>query len=196
MPPRRDRPGLPAEHAILWRRLDCPGHECARLFRRQTVWHLVGSAAFAEGGQPSLLDYLVVCDGAWRTLSARVRGWIGAEGVSLDIDVDATRRWRLNGREYPAVAGCLDVDLSFSPSTNSLAVRRLELQIGEAADVRAAWLPFPGLTLEPLEQHYRRTSSKAYHYESDGGRFTAELEVNDAGFITRYPDLWQVEVAI
>ena len=51
------------------------------------------------------------------------------------------------------------------------------------------------LTLEPLEQIYRRTDEAIYWYESGGGTFVTKLEVNAAGFVTEYPGLWQVEVS-
>jgi hypothetical protein len=91
------------------------------------------------------------------------------------------------------VAGCIDLDLNFSPSTNLLPVRRLGLSVGQRAGVNAAWLRFPSFTLEPLEQVYQRLSEDTYRYESAGGRFTRELSVNQAGFVTHYPGFWQVE---
>ena len=94
------------------------------------------------------------------------------------------------------MAGCIDLDLGFSPSTNLLPIRRLGLAIGQEAKVQAAWLGFPSFTLEPLDQLYRRMDVATYHYESAGGRFVTELQVNVAGFVTRYPDFWQVETSI
>jgi hypothetical protein len=181
------------EAAILWRRLGQPGHESARLGVHQSGWHLSGTAVFAHDQQPCRLDYGVACDGEWRTVSGRVAGWVGFSTVEIVIAVDAARRWWLNGREYPDVAGCTDLDLSFSPSTNLLPIRRLNLVIGAQADVRAAWLRFPGFTLEPLAQVYRRIDVTTYRYQSAGGRFTAELLVNAAGFVTRYASFWQAE---
>ncbi|MBI2466831.1 MAG: putative glycolipid-binding domain-containing protein [Candidatus Rokubacteria bacterium] len=181
--------------AILWRRLDQPGHESARLLSRDASWHLAGTAVFAHDGQPCRLDYLVVCDPEWRTVSATVAGWVGAETIQAALSVDAARRWRLNGTERPEVAGCIDLDLNFSPSTNLLPIRRLGLAVGEGAEVRAAWFGFPSFTLEPLDQRYRRTGVGTYRYESAGGRFVTEIEVNAAGFVTRYPGFWQSEVA-
>jgi hypothetical protein len=140
------------------------------------------------------LDYLVVCGPDWRTLSGQVTGWLGASSVDVEVASDAGQ-WLLNGLECPAVAGCTDLDLNFSPSTNLLPIRRLRLAIGGEAPVRAAWLRFPSVALEPLEQLYRRTGNASYRYESAGGAFVADLRVNAAGFVTEYPGFWQVEGA-
>ncbi len=181
------------EAAILWRRLDQPGHESARLRAQPSGWQLSGTAVFAHEGRPCRLGYEVVCDAAWRTVSGTVTGWVGSETVEIAIAVDADRRWRLNGHECAGVAGCTDLDLNFSPSTNLLPIRRLNLAAGAEAEVRAAWLRFPGFSLEPLAQVYRRIDGTTYRYESAGGRFTAELQVNAAGFVTRYASVWQAE---
>jgi hypothetical protein len=80
-----------------------------------------------------------------------------------------------------------------SPSTNTIPIRRLSLNQGERAEVRAAWLSFPALTLEPLVQTYVRTGESSYHYESSGGDFVTDLEVSSSGLVLRYPPLWEGE---
>ncbi|PWU17191.1 MAG: hypothetical protein C5B48_16285 [Candidatus Rokuibacteriota bacterium] len=181
--------------SVLWRRLDRPGHEAARLVVHDSSWRLAGTAVFAHEQKPCRLDYVVVCDSAWRTLSGRVSGWVGEQTIEVELDVDSARRWRLNGNECPAVADCIDLDLNFSPSTNLLPIRRLELTVGQEAKVRAAWLRFPTFTLEPLDQLYRRTGDAMYRYESGGGAFVADLPVNPAGFVTLYPGFCQAEAS-
>jgi uncharacterized protein len=179
--------GALAGGPVFWRRLDVPGSESATLFSRGGDWLLTGTAAFEHEGEPCRLAYQVACDGAWRTRSAVVEGWLGEAPVNVRIDAEAGR-WRLNGEVSPAVAGCIDVDLEFSPSTNLLPIRRLDLAVGARGEVRAAWLRFPAFTLEPLEQIYTRIASHRYRYES--GDFRRELTVDDAGLVTDYPDLW------
>ncbi len=179
--------------SILWRRLDQPGHESARLSFHEDSWRLNGTAVFAHNQQPCRLDYLVVCDAKWQTLSGRVAGWVGGEIVEIELSVDPARHWRLNGTECPQVADCIDLDLNFSPSTNLLPIRRLSLAVGQEAEVKAAWLRFPSFTLDPLKQLYRRIDVAPYRYESAGGKFVTELQVNEVGLVTRYPNIWQVE---
>jgi uncharacterized protein len=164
--------------SILWRRLDRPGHEAARIDGTT----LSGTAVFAHEGEPCVLAYEVVCDEAWRTRRATVRGFVGARAVDVHIAVDG-ERWLLNGQEVDAVRGCIDVDFNFSPSTNLLPIRR-----GAEGDVRAAWLRFPSFELQPLDQSYHRIDENVFRYASATG-FTADIEVNGEGLPLRYPGL-------
>jgi hypothetical protein len=180
--------------SILWCGLVLQGHEACRLFSQDQRRHLEGAAVFSHERQPCRLNYHVICDDAWRALSAEIDGWLGNTTVDVTIDADPRRRWRLNGVAQPAVDGCMDIDLNFSPSTNLLAIRRLKLAVGETGEVKAAWLRFPSFQLEPLVQHYRRLDETTYRYESAGGRFVAHLQVNPSGFVLDYPGIWRSEV--
>jgi len=179
---------------MLWRGFVFPGHEACRLFSLNSELHLEGTAVFSHEGQPGLLNYQIICDSAWQTRFANVEGWLGDTTIEIQIRTDSNRQWWLNEVEQPNVAGCIDLDLNFSPSTNLLPIRRLSLGIGQTAEVRAAWLRFPSFTLEPLPQQYRRLDEMTYRYESAGGQFVADLKVNHAGFVVDYPGLWQAEV--
>lgn len=142
---------------------------------------------------PSVLAYSIDCDERWRTRTATVRGFIGSRDVVRDVFVNDTGRWYVNGVECPSVEGAADLDLEFSPATNLLPVRRLELAIGDQAAVRAAWLRFPTLTMEPLAQRYHRMEQRRYRYESARSHFACDLTVDVAGFVADYGDIWTVE---
>lgn len=176
-------------HTVVWRRLDRPGHEVSRLRQDAHGWEL-GGMAVGGGGYPYSLEYAVSCDEGWRTTAVLVRGWIGDADVLVRVHVDPEGRWHLNDAHVPAVDGSIDIDLAFSPSTNLLPIRRLSMQVGDEAEVTAAWLQMPVLRLEPLHQRYRRDREGLYRYEADGGRFLRNLEVDDLGFVIEYPGLW------
>ena len=156
-------------------------------------WQITGTSVFLHDSMPSRLDYLIECDSNWETRVARVNGWVGSNGVAVEISADAARRWCLNHTVCDRVTGCIDVDLNFSPVTNTLPIRRLNLQAGDEANVRAAWLRFPTFTLELLEQVYRRLDATTYRYESAGGSFVRDLRVNEAGLVIHYPDFFEAE---
>jgi uncharacterized protein len=178
---------------IFWRRLDIPGHEIATLKRINDDWKLFGTALFLYQQNPCKLEYEIICDAHWRTRKAIITGGFGNNDINIEVSVDADQNWYLNGAKSSAVEGCVDIDLGFSPSTNLLPIRRLSLSVGQKAEVKAAWLPFPSLKFELLPQVYQREGEKIYRYESRGGAFTRQLEVNESGFVTNYPEVWVVE---
>jgi len=104
-----------ANESILWRRLDRPGHEAARLSRHGSGWRLAGTAVFADDGRPCAIEYLVVCDPNWRTTSAQVAGWLGHTAVEVEIAAQAGQ-WE-----------CLDAGPGRSTSTGSSPTTRREL---------------------------------------------------------------------
>ncbi|HEX2201813.1 MAG TPA: putative glycolipid-binding domain-containing protein [Longimicrobium sp.] len=182
-----------AEGMVLWRRVDQPGHEAARVVRDGDRWRLEGTAVFAHEGRPCRLDYRLVCEDDWRFVHGRVSGWMGGREVAHEVQVDGSGCWWLDGEEVAEVEGCVDFDLNFSPSTNLLPIRRLGLDVGEEAEASAAWLRFPSFQLERLDQVYRRTGPAAYRYETTDGAFARDLDVDEAGLVTRYPEQWEAE---
>jgi hypothetical protein len=119
----------------------------------------------------------------------------------LRLRADDDRNWHVDrdskpGADAPAddlkaVQGLIDIDLGVTPATNTLPIRRLAPAVGRAVDVTALWVRFPELTIEPLPQRYTRTTQDRYRYESAGGAFVAELEVDDLGLVVTYEGGWQ-----
>ncbi len=191
--PIKDGQGARQRAAILWRSYQLPGYEACHLLYRRSQWHLEGTAVFSHEMVPCLLSYHIVCDNGWHTRSARVAGWLSDSKVNVHIEVDARQRWWMNKVEVPAVAGCIDLDLNFSPSTNTIAIQRTNLAVGEQVEVTAAWLRFPSFALEPLPQSYQRLKEHLYRYQSSGGRFVADLATDAIGLVTDYPGIWKAE---
>jgi hypothetical protein len=135
--------------------------------------------------------YEIVCDAQFRTRSVQItlRDFRGERRVEIATE---NGRWYANGGELPSVEGAIDIDLGWSPSTNTLPIRRLGLGVGESSgEFTAAWVRFPELTLEPLPQEYRRLSEREYLYLSRGGAFQAKLLVDDHGLAVEYEGFWQ-----
>jgi uncharacterized protein len=181
-------------HSILWRGVHQPGHEACRLYQLDNEWRLEGTAVFlSDDRRPCRLSYLIVCDSSWKTMTGAVSGWVGDDNINIELSVDNLQRWQMNGLDKPAVAGCIDLDLNFSPSTNLLPIRRLDLAIGQQSEVKAAWLRFPSFELEPFSQIYTRLEETLYRYSSNDGKFVREIRVNEVGLVTDYPGIWEAE---
>lgn len=89
-----------------------------------------------------------------------------------------------------ALNGLPDIDLAFTPASNTNAIRRLSLSDGETADSAAVWLDTADWTIKPLPQTYRRMHAGAYHYTSPLHGYSAVLTVEGFGIVTDYPGLW------
>lgn len=173
-----------------------PGHDTAALMRGPDGWHLSGVAVFAHDDRPCRLEYEITCDTHWLTRRCILHGYIGPAAIVLDVARNAIGAWTIGGTPAPSLNGCDDIDLGFTPATNLLPIRRLGLAVGAKAAVRAAWVRFPELTTEVLDQVYTRLARDQYLYESAGGSFRRDLRVDDAGFVLDYPQLWRAETKV
>jgi hypothetical protein len=186
---------FPAESRMRWRRVDVRGREEARVERTTVGRRLTGELDVEEDGVAASLRYVIECDQEWRTRSAVVEGEAGGSPIRFSLIADGRGNWARDGAPVPDVAGALDVDLGFTPATNTLPIRRLGLAVGESARVRSAWLRFPELRLEPLEQTYTREAELTFRYRAlvDGEPFIARLDTDAFGRVLRDEGLWEVE---
>jgi uncharacterized protein len=177
--------------SVVWRNLATHGSEYCSLWQINRGWLLQGTVVAAQkDGRPMLADYEIECDLFWYTRRVITICRVGSSSRVVDLTVEASGIWRIANQEHPALRSCIDIDLAVSPATNTLPIRRLNLEVGQSAAVTAAWLKFPDLTLELLPQSYARIDAHRYRYQSGTG-FSAELQVDDLGLITSYPGGWE-----
>ncbi|HEU5438421.1 MAG TPA: putative glycolipid-binding domain-containing protein [Ktedonobacterales bacterium] len=144
---------------------------------------------------PFRLWYQVQTDRAWRVNDCRLQ-LIGDIPRILSLRTDGAGHWTDDaGVPYPALDGCIDVDVSQSPFTNTLPIRRLALRPGQSADVLVAYVSVPGLSVRPARQRYTCLEQTAdgglYRYENLESGFTADLRVDAQGLVLEYPGYWK-----
>jgi hypothetical protein len=177
---------------FLWRKLDSPGLDSCRLFKLAHGWRLTGTAVFLDNDRPCHLQYDVTADGAWKTRSATVSGYIGRKVLDIHIASAGAVRWKLNGVLARSVTGCVDVDLGFTPATNVVVLRRLALKVGQRAAAPAAYLQFPEMRLVKLPQSYLRINQTEFEYEAPTVGYSGTLHVLPSGAVSRYPGLFEL----
>ena len=176
---------------ILWRRLDAPGHDSCRLSRNDAGWVLEGTAVFSENSIPAMLGYQVVANSMWCTIQAHIHGWLGEQDIDLRVTRTRDGNWMLDGTAVPGLEANFDLDLSFTPATNLLQLRRVSMPEGDVMDLPVAWLDVASATLTCLPQRYERRAATSYWYEAPG--YSGLLKVRASGFILQYPGLWEAE---
>lgn len=178
------------ERIVRWRHLASGGLEHCRIAWDADGVVAEGVVVSAEEGVPFALRYLVACDGRWR-----VRGVAAAlvgEEREVRLRADGEGSWRDGeDRPLPALDGCADADLGTTPLTNTLPVRRLELAEGQTAEIRVAFVDVPSLDVFAVTQRYTRLDSLRYRYEGYPEGFSAQVEVDADGLVTRYEGLFE-----
>ena len=135
------------------------------------------------------ISYEVDCDPLWQV--RRVKIWDTATGKNLELFADGSGMWTgPDGQPLPEFAGCIDVDIRATPFTNTLPVRRLQLNQGETASIRVVFIPLPGLTPLPVVQHYTNLGPQVYRYESETRDFVRDLTLDADGLVIDYPGLF------
>jgi hypothetical protein len=134
-------------------------------------------------------SYRICCDSDWHVRSVEV---VVAGGGSCVLTSDGQGEWRDgDGRILPLLAGCIDVDISATPFTNTLPIRRLGARLAERTGITVAYIKVPELGPRPMDQAYTRLADGRYLYESVGSGFQAALSVDADGVALDYPGLFR-----
>jgi uncharacterized protein len=183
----------PATHAICWQRQDESGMEWCQVAPAASLdgRRIEGVAVVVLDRVPWRADYVIELDASGRTRRALVVARNGQESRSKSVALEADGRgqWRNNGQLMITDDQCLDVDLGFSPMTNSLPIWRLGLGVGERRDIHVAWVLFPSLDVIVGEQSYERFDERRWRYRSEG--FAADLQVGADGLVDDYVGYWR-----
>jgi hypothetical protein len=172
---------------VLWQDVETGALDRCRLDTGPSGLRLAGTVLTAAHGTPLDVRYLVEAgpDGRTRRVELALDG--GSTYRALLADGGGWR-WE-DGPELAEVAGAGDVDLTVTPATNTLPIRRLGLDVGQAADLVVAWVQFPGLEVIRSEQRYQRLAADRWHFST--GDFSAELLVDPDGLVLHYGGLFR-----
>ena len=135
------------------------------------------------------LSYRLRVDSSWRVREAHVQT---TAGRALHLESNGQGSWTEDGRSRPDLQGCIDIDIQATPLTNTLPIRRLGWYPGESQDIRLCYVAVPDLSASARDQRYTALEPGAlYRFESPDSGFTAELPVDEDGFVLDYPGLFR-----
>jgi hypothetical protein len=179
---------------------------------RTLCWAPIGGAGFEhlqlraeEGGYvvrsivlgiddetPFRLQYKIKTDQDWRTRKVWVRAATPIGESALALRSDGHGNWRNeDGTELPDLLGCVDVDITVTPFTNTLPINRLRLTPGQSADIRVVYVTTPSLEISVSPQRYSRRGDSEFFFESPAHDFTALLPIDGDGLVLDYPQLFR-----
>ena len=150
-----------------------------------------GVVISTSDGQNFAVRYQIRCGGSWTMEHACLQ--IVGEERNVELTSDGCGKWTdASGNPLRALDGAIDIDLSVSPFTNTLPIRRLQLAKGSSAEIRAAYVHFPDLAIVSDPQRYTCLEPlRRYRYESLDSDFVREVEVDKDGLVGTYPGLFK-----
>ena len=175
---------------VLWRRIDVEGMDGCTFDLSGDGYVISGTAIYLDGIEPAKFDYTVACNADWSSQSASVSGWLGQHRKEFTLSRGPNDVWTIDGEVKNGLSGLVDIDLGFTPATNTNAIRRLGLAVGEDVETTAVWLDTESWCFKPLRQVYRRLSDTEIAYCSPAHDYAATLVTDGFGIVRRYPHLW------
>lgn len=179
----------PAMSSVMWQPHERAGAERTVIEPMPDGFRIAGTALVVADDAAHEIRYSVLTDRSWRTrtVGAHVQG-PGADR-RLALHADGTGTWSVGDEPLMDLFGAIDVDLGWTPATNTLPIRRLDLAVGSAEDITVAWVAFPEHEVRRRRQRYHRIAENVYRFSSDG--FEVDLTVDDSGIVTEYPGGWR-----
>ena len=154
-------------------------------------YELAGTTLIMHDDVRVEIVYRVEVTSEWSARNATID--IAALALTHRVEVPEPGIWLIDGEHRADLDGCTDIDLGWTPATNTIPIRRLELEGRNGATIRAAWLKWSELQFMASDQTYTKTGEATWRYAS--GNFSAELLADDHGVVLRYgdPPIWREE---
>src|SRR5688572_24951991 len=128
-----------------WQPQDRPGLEHLDLRRDSDGIRARGVVIGSHEGLEFGLTYTAMLTPDWLFRRLELRR---SDGPALDLIRDDEGRWTAGDTDLPDLKGCIDIDLSGSPFTNSLPINRTQWVDGRPERFDMAWIPLD--TLAPF----------------------------------------------
>ncbi len=182
------------ERNLVWSRLDVPGMEHLHLTENQYGTTANGLILVVEEDVPYRIKYTVHCDVSWHVREVHV-ALLDSSTPAIHLHADGKGHWRTDANEHlPSLNGCIDVDISATPFTNTVALQRLQLSVGEIAEITVAYINVPTMQLTAVKQRYTCLDSSEdggrYQYADYPSGYQAELAVDRDKLVIAYPELF------
>jgi hypothetical protein len=179
------------EFDITWHCAQLASSEHCTLIEADDGYNFHGVVVVPLADVPCHIEYSVIVDSRWLPLKVESTITTPSRIQTIDLRRRVPGRWELDGVWASHLEGCDDVDLGWSPATNTIPIRRLDLSIGESASITAAWTRFPELDVVRNVQRYTRLANDRWRYQA--GEYEFDLTVDGAtGLVLNYgDDMWQ-----
>jgi len=175
---------------IIWKGVDHFSVEHCHMMLYESGPVVQGTIIGTEGGKIYKTEYGIKCNEKWHTLSLDLSSYCDDVLSEHKLRGDGMGNWILDGQEASMLKGCLDIDISLTPFTNSLFINRAKLPVGATQEVNLIYIDVLERELSAKPQQYTRLSRLQYRFANVPDDFEALVNVDDQGIVTDYEGLF------
>ena len=144
----------------------------------------------SRGKQIYIARYEIVCDITWRTKKCEIE--IKQKREKLELESDGFGRWSNKSGPLLELKGAIDIDISATPFTNMLPIRRLKLAKNQSEEISVVYVSVPELKVSLERQRYTcLIPGRLYRFEQFDIGFSREIETGENGLVRVYPGLFK-----
>ncbi|MEO8613115.1 MAG: putative glycolipid-binding domain-containing protein [Chloroflexota bacterium] len=181
------------QQTVVWKAVEYPGMEYLK-FWEQSPGVVVSSVVIGVRAEGAFrLNYYVECDDSYTVRAVRLE-YEGRDELSLWKD-ERGNWYDTEGDLLPDLKGCIDIDISATPFTNTLPIKRIAWTVGQTETLRMVYFLIPEMTFHVDEQRYtcleQRADGATFRFEQLATGFTAVLPVDADGLVLDYPGLFE-----
>jgi len=174
----------------VWQQWDNIGLEYLNFTEEGTTFFAESTIITIENNLPFLLRYDMRLDKHFQVERVVIR----LSGRSSCLLSHRAGQWfDHNKHNISELEGCYDIDISATPFTNTLPIRRLEWQPGQSRSLDMLYIRVPEMTMERARQQYTCLEKNEHGsiFEYRQADFSAILPIDADGFVQNYPNLFR-----
>ncbi|MBO9731138.1 MAG: putative glycolipid-binding domain-containing protein [Chitinophaga sp.] len=175
---------------IIWQAEKWTATEYFTLAENGHGWLASGCINGVRDNTPFCIHYEIDITATWQVSSFHIRQQ-GIAPTELRLTSDLHGHWfDKDNNHIDAFDNCMDIDISLTPFTNTLPVKRLPFEPNESKVLDMLYINLPDFELQKVQQRYTRLSEYKYQYDNISNDFTAVLPFDEHHIVKDYPGIF------
>lgn len=181
---------LMIQKQYIWQSMAWTGLEILQI--RKTKELTVKSIIVGKSGEntPFAIAYTITLTNNWHVKSVVITSILEKKKVRLNHRED---KWYDGaGSHLSAFDGIEYIDITLSPFTNTLPIRRLSFAADKRCKIDVIYIDLPNFSLRKVQQYYSKLSDHIYRYQDvEIADFVADITVDTNLLVVDYPGLFK-----
>jgi hypothetical protein len=147
-------------------------------------------AGRSDEGLPLAIEYEIALTAEWEVSQVRIKSLVDGREISLICE---DKKWYDGqGNHLIEFDGIPFIDLSISPFTNTLPIKRLRFDGDKPQQIETLYFDENRFLIRKVQQLYSKLNEKTYRYQDvEQPDFVVDLVVDNDGWVIEYPQLFK-----